>query len=197
MLLVAAAAASIQSQAPAQTDSQAATKVRATALEVQEAILRRYPPELRHRLRLQFRAGDLAPSRRDAPARPLNITDVEVREIQAAALDVLPRAIVNIGTVTTGCKCEDGAGCTDQVWIVATDSRRTKGLQLSRILGRWTIGPVQQWWLRYEEFYAHRDRFADGAEFASAELKLLESMPVCLEQTVRGTERNAQSQNQN
>jgi hypothetical protein len=128
---------------------------------------------------LSARAAQLAPRRRDAPMREANITDQEVREIQAAALDVVPRAIVNIGAVTTGCPCEDGPSCTDQVWIVATDSSRSKGLLLSRILGSWAVGPVQTWWLRYDDLLKRRAEFKDYRKFDALQQKLLDDMPFC------------------
>lgn len=133
----------------------------------------------RRYIALSRRATELFPRRRDTPMREVNITDQEVGEIQAAALDVLPRAIVNIGAVTRGCACEDGAGCSDQVWVVATTGSRSTGLQLSRILGHWVIGPVQQWWLRYAEFLPQRERFKSYWEFELAHRKMLDSMPYC------------------
>lgn len=42
----------------------------------------------------------------DAEHRELNPTDAEVRDIEAAVREVLPQAIVRIGAVTNGCKCE-------------------------------------------------------------------------------------------
>ena len=80
------------------------------------------------------------PVRIDGPLRYENISDIEVREIETATRKVYPGAIVNISGVTTGCPCEDGPTCTDQVWIVAYRPERIKGLMLSRIDGRWGIG---------------------------------------------------------
>jgi hypothetical protein len=137
---------------------------------------------------LSTRAAKIAPRRRDAPMRDMNITDEEVREIQGAALDVVPRAIINIGAVTTGCPCEDGGSCTDQVWIVATDPSRTKGLQLSRILGRWVVGPVQQWWLRYDDLQKRRGEFKDFGNFRAAQQKILDDLPLCTEAEARAAQ---------
>lgn len=141
--------------------------------------LGRFEAEERHYAMLSRRASELFPRRRDTPMREINVTDEEVREVQAAALEAVPKAIVNIGAVTRGCACEDGAGCTDHVWIVATTGARSTGLQLSRIEGRWVIGPVQQWWLRYAAFLAQRDRYAGYWQFELARRKVLDSMPMC------------------
>jgi hypothetical protein len=134
---------------------------------------------------LETRARQLVPRRRDNPMRVNNITDEEVREIQAAALDIVPRSLINIGAVTTGCACEDGPSCTDQVWIVAADQSRTTGLLLSRILGVWVVGPVQAWWLRYEEFLRDQRRYSKYYVDEVAQRKLLDQMPFC----ATGTER--------
>src|SRR5579871_850996 len=89
--------------------------------------------------------------RRHGPLREINLSDNEIREIQAIALRVFPGAILSISGVVSGCPCEEGPQCSDQVWIVAHTGGRTRGLQLSRIGGRWSIGIVQQWWFDYEE----------------------------------------------
>jgi hypothetical protein len=111
--------------------------------------------------------------------RAFNITDEEVREIQGAAWEVVPRSIINIGAVTTGCPCEEGSSCTDQVWIVATDQSRTSGLLLSRILGRWVVGPVQTWWLRYAALLRRDGIYKDYRVYEAAQRKLLDDMPFC------------------
>ncbi|MFK7888555.1 MAG: hypothetical protein AB8G16_16965 [Gammaproteobacteria bacterium] len=99
-----------------------------------------------------------------APLRPLtrprrangralryeNLSDIEAREIEAIATRINPGAIVNIASVTTGCPCEEGASCTDQVWVVAENERRSLGLMLSRIDEVWQIGPLQKWWREYD-----------------------------------------------
>jgi hypothetical protein len=74
-----------------------------------------------------------------------------VREIQAVVLRIVPGSILNISGVVTGCPCEEGPRCADQVWIVAHRAGKTLGLQLSRINGRWALGVVQQWWLDREK----------------------------------------------
>jgi hypothetical protein len=63
------------------------------------------------------------PIRREDSLRELNISEDEVREIQSAALQVSPGSIVNISGVVTGCPCEDGLGCSDQVWHCPVASR--------------------------------------------------------------------------
>lgn len=105
------------------------------------------------------------PKRNEAYLRQENISDEEVREIQGAARSVLPEAIVNIAGVTSECPCEDGPGCSAQVWVVAYDPSETVGLMFSRINGRWGIGPVQSWWLRYEELLAKRRSWRDKGKF--------------------------------
>lgn len=105
------------------------------------------------------------PKRNEAYLRRENISDEEVREIQGAARSILPEAIVNIAGVTSDCPCEDGPDCSAQVWVVAYDPGETVGLMFSRIDGQWGIGPVQNWWLRYDEHQAMRPRRRDDAEF--------------------------------
>ena len=58
-----------------------------------------------------------------------------------------PASIVYISPVTTGCPCEDGATCTDQVWSIAQQADRSHELSLSRIDEQWQVGPLQEWWL--------------------------------------------------
>ncbi len=86
------------------------------------------------------------PVRLDGPLREENISDEEVREIEAVMTEYFPGAIVNIGGVTAGCPCEDGVSCDSQVWVVAHRANRSNGLMLSRIEDHWTVGPLQKWW---------------------------------------------------
>lgn len=44
--------------------------------------------------------------------------------------------------------------CDSQVWILAYRDNRYDGLMLSRIESKWTLGPVQEWWLRYDKLQA-------------------------------------------
>ena len=62
---------------------------------------------------------------------------------------------------------------------IAIDAARAKGLQLSRIDGRWRLGTVQAWWLRYDELLSRRTQFAGWREFETAERKLLDEFPAC------------------
>lgn len=122
------------------------------------------------------------PARREGPLREDNITDVEVREIQEVMASLAPGAIVNISGVVTGCPCEEGGGCTDQVWVVANRPERSRGLQLSRISGHWTVGPVQQWWLDYERLQTQRPKASDQqawGNYLAAQDKLEQRYPTC------------------
>lgn len=96
------------------------------------------------------RARRVLPAIRNSPAREVNISDEEVREIQAEIEPVVGHVTVSIGTVVTGCPCEETSLCTDQVWVYAYRARDTVGLQLSRVSGHWKIGVVQQWWIDHE-----------------------------------------------
>jgi hypothetical protein len=122
------------------------------------------------------RAFALRPSRRDSPLRYENIRDTEVAEIRRVAASVVPRAIVNISGVVEGCPCEDGPACSEQVWILAYRSDKTVGLLLSKIKGQWTIGPVQQWWLNYEDLQSRAGILGHDA-FWDARDMLIEQFP--------------------
>jgi hypothetical protein len=91
-----------------------------------------------------------------------------------------PGALVNIGTVVTGCPCEDGPSCTEQVWVVAYQPERSVGLVLSRIDGRWGIGPLQQWWLDYDDLEARRESFRSYDDFIVATEALTRRHPKCV-----------------
>jgi hypothetical protein len=122
---------------------------------------------------IEDRAGEVRPYRREEPVREENIRDREVQEIQLATFQVMPGAIVNIGAVVTGCPCEDGPSCSDQVWIVAYRPERSMGFLLSKISGHWTIGPVQKWWWDYQDLLARRGSFSTSWE------ELLDRFPAC------------------
>lgn len=131
------------------------------------ACISRASPELRASMRfeafhmgkwtLEDRIRDTRPHRRETPLRESNITDAEIRQLTAGARQVLPGAVVNIGAVVTGCPCEDGPGCSDQVWLVAYRPDRTIGLLMSKFRGTWQVGPVQRWWLDYEALAGRSD----------------------------------------
>jgi hypothetical protein len=125
------------------------------------------------------RAMSLEPHRRDAPLRDLNISDDEVREIQAIAQNYVPKALVNISPVIASCPCEEGPLCTDQVYIVANAGTKSTGLQLSRIKGVWTVGVVQLWWRRLEELRARRSKM-NWDDYQNEASVLLTELPVCV-----------------
>lgn len=131
----------------------------------------------------RYRAWLLAPKRRDEPLRYLNISDNEVREIQLVAEKYLPKALLNISPVVTGCPCEEGPQCTDQVYIVAETAQSSKGLQLSRVRNAWIVGGIQQWYFRFEELLARRGMMEFQA-FMRAESELYREFPVCVGELV-------------
>ena len=90
--------------------------------------------------------------------------------------EVFPGAVVYISAVTTGCPCHDGTGCTEQVWSVAFQGVASSELALSRIDGKWQIGPLQRWWLT-------RDRIV--ALFAPRQLTSREERQIAVDEFVR------------
>jgi hypothetical protein len=124
------------------------------------------------------RARELMPRRRDEPLRDLNISDGEIREIQLLVRDVLPRAIVNIGPVVTGCPCEEGVACTEQVHILANSETKSMGLLLSRSLSDWRISEVQKWWLRWHALEAIQEELS-YQERDERVWQLVQDFPVC------------------
>ncbi len=129
------------------------------------------------------RANLRVPKRRDSPLRELNITDEEVREIQAATKPYLPSVYLNISPVVTGCVCEDGPDCKEQVYVVADAGATAKGLQLSRIKNAWTVGALQRWWLSLERLEGRRAKM-DFTEYERAMIALAHDYPMC-EATVK------------
>jgi hypothetical protein len=107
-----------------------------------------------------------------------NISDEEVREIQAVVAEIKPGAIVHIGAVTEGCVCEDGPTCSHEAWIVAYESRRSTGFRMSRMMGHWVIGPLQTW--EFELAQVNRDeeamyrRHRGKPEFEQLRTRLIE-----------------------
>lgn len=124
------------------------------------------------------KAERLAPRRRDEPLRDANITDIEVREIQALVHEHLPNVIVNIGPVVTGCPCEEGAGCTEQVYLQANTAQGTTGLLLSRVGRRWDISRLQKWWWQWRRLKAIEHRL-DYFEFRERAWELARVFPAC------------------
>jgi hypothetical protein len=125
------------------------------------------------------RIRETYPERRESPVRLENIRDEEVREIQTAVQAIFPEAIVNIATVVTGCPCEEGPTCTDQVWILASRPDKTLGLQLSKVAGHWGIGLIQRWWLRYSELQKRESVFRSPSEYDDAVVLLKGQFPSC------------------
>jgi hypothetical protein len=119
------------------------------------------------------------PRRRDTPLRYENISDDEVRELQAVARGVVPEALINISGVVSGCPCQDGPLCTHQVWLVAYRPGFSRGLLLSRIDGTWVIGPVQQWWLTYDDLRSRAHTFRPYSAYLEEERRLAEIFPAC------------------
>lgn len=130
---------------------------------------------------IEQRIAKTRPHRREGPVRTDNIRDEEVQEIQLVLAQVRPGAIVNIGTVVSGCPCEDGSACSDQVWVVAHSPGTSVGLLLSRINAHWMIGPVQHWWLDREDLEARRKNFSSALAYLDAEDALTERFPACVE----------------
>lgn len=129
---------------------------------------------------LERRAAQLYPRRRDTPLRVANMTDDEVREVQSIAAKYEMPVLMNISPVVTGCPCEEGGGCTEQVFIVSKTGDSTTGLQLSRRKNLWAIGVVQKWWLEYAELLARR-HLMSHRQFEEARMLRLLEFPMCAE----------------
>jgi hypothetical protein len=134
-------------------------------------------------MRIEERAYELRPRRRDEPLRYLNISDNEVREIQLMAENYLPNVLLNISPVVTGCPCEEGPQCTDQVYIVAETPQSSKGLQMSRVRNAWVVGNVQQWWLKHDELTAKSGKM-NYEKYESAMNELVRDFPMCVGELV-------------
>jgi len=146
----------------------------------------RYPLAQRYlrdhrRYRVEARISRTRPTRRDAPLRRANLTDDEAREIQAVMSPIYPGAILNISGVVTGCPCEEGSSCSDQVWVVPQNELKTDGTLLSRIDSRWTVGPIQKWWLT--RMHVEFDNQLTPSQRAEALDSLWEKFPLCAQAT--------------
>jgi hypothetical protein len=119
------------------------------------------------------------PSRRGGPLRSVNLNDIEVREIQAAAVGVYSDAVINISGSTVGCHCEDGPKCTGEVWLMASTAGGVKDLKLSKIDGHWKVGPIQNWWLKYFEFQAAHPHSQRDIDYFKEEAELKTRFPEC------------------
>ena len=132
----------------------------------------------RRLIELERRANQLYPRRRDTPLRVLNMTDDEVREVEGLARKHKMPVLMNISPVVTGCPCEEGSACTEQVHIVSKRGEGTTSLQLSRSKNLWTVGVVQKWWLEYSELLA-REHTMSYREFLDARMIKLLEFPMC------------------
>jgi hypothetical protein len=137
--------------------------------------------QMRRMRAIEDHANDLRPARRDTPLRELNITDNEVREIQDVASRYAMSTMLNISPVVSGCPCEEGPLCTDQVFIVATLPDKTLSLQLSRIRNAWVVGAVQKWWFRYADLRKRGESggFKSFEAYESSKNQLLLDFPMC------------------
>jgi hypothetical protein len=127
------------------------------------------------------RAHEIFPARRNTPLRDVNISDEEIREIEALSRRYLPRAYVNISPVVGDCPCEEGPTCTAQVYVVAQTADQTRGLQFSRMNDRWNVGVVQQWWIRRDAVQRQHtgNSFLDDYLYQKAVNELYEEFPMC------------------
>ncbi len=136
------------------------------------------PAEMEKLAKIEVLARERYPKRRDSPLRYVNISDNEVREIETLAAKVSIPELVNIAPVVTGCSCEEGTDCTEQVYIVGRYKDRHVGLQLSRIRNKWSIGRVQRWWLDYAALLA-REKTMDRSLYDQAHARQLLEFPMC------------------
>lgn len=135
---------------------------------------------------IKMRARALYPDRRDTPLRDLNISDNEIREVEALVQKYLPQSLVNISPVVGECPCEEGPTCTAQVYVVATTRASSRGLQLSRLNDRWNVSRLQQWWHRREAIIRQNtgNSLLDDYLYDKAVNELYEEFPLCAGQMV-------------
>ena len=133
-------------------------------------------------LQISRRAYEVRPRRRDTPMRDLNISDGEIREIEALTSKLMRESMVNISPVVSDCPCEEGPTCTAQVFVVASTPQITLEVQFSRIQNAWRIGPVQGWWMRAAELEKRfaATRFRDYERYRREMDELLEEFPMCV-----------------
>jgi hypothetical protein len=96
--------------------------------------------------------------------------------------------ITSIGGVVAGCHCEEGPACTDEISVALQKAGRTVGMNFSKIEGKWQLGELQKWDLKYQAVLAkYRDiSFAPARErgklrqaYAEELATLLVEMPQC------------------
>jgi hypothetical protein len=115
--------------------------------------------------------------RANAPLRKININDEEVRQIEAVVHELKPGAIVLISGVVEGCPCEDGPGCSAQVWTAIERAEGIRSLELSDINDHWIVGPVQRWYLELAQL--ERSKFPTYAAYTTAHATLSNRYPTC------------------
>ncbi len=124
-----------------------------------------------------FSQFDESAARSARGLRYLNISDTEVREIQAIVLRLNPGAIVMIGGVMSGCPCADGPNCSAQVSVATHNPQRTSFVELSDIDGHWSIGPMQQWYFDRDKL--EQSAFPSNAARSAALQALSDRYPAC------------------
>jgi hypothetical protein len=129
---------------------------------------------------IEYRVQRLRPQRRDEPLRDLNLTDNEVREIQAVAKKYAMDTMLNISPVIAGCPCEEGPLCTDQVYIVSQRPEKAVGMELSHVRNAWVVGTVQKWWFQYAALEAKSSKM-EYREYESARQLLFLEFPLCVD----------------
>jgi len=137
--------------------------------------------EDKRRYRVLARISLTRPIRRNGPLRKANLSDDEAREIQSVMSLVYPGVLLNISGVVTGCPCEEGPSCSDQVWVVPKDDVKTPGVLLSRISDRWAVGPIQKWWMDRADLEA--DTRLTPSQHEEALYTLWEKFPKCSQTT--------------
>ena len=148
-----------------------------------------------------MQSGDLRHLNGTRHMRAENVSDDEIREIQAATITIYPGAIANVSGVTAGCPCEEGPMCDSQVWILAHRDSRYNGLMLSRISNKWVVGPLQIWWFEYDllaktisELQSEKpaDYWTIYFELREKRIQLEEAFPSCISETKNNDALNAQ-----
>lgn len=81
--------------------------------------------------------------------RDENIRDEEVKELQIVIATLDKGSITSIGPVIAGCHCEEGPACTAEVTVALHKPGQSVGMNFSRIEGKWQLGLLQKWDLKY------------------------------------------------
>jgi hypothetical protein len=131
--------------------------------------------------------------------RAENIRDEEVRELQSVIATLDKGSITSIGPVIAGCRCEEGPACTAEVTVALHKPGQSVGMNFSRIEGKWQLGMVQKWDLKYEAAQArYWNRRVPAAErgkqqqvYAEELATLLAEMPQCAANATQSTPKTA------